>query len=77
MIVSQHNGIAGVLSSHLSFINFLRLSTDVFDVVRDTKDRVYLLDFSPFGEKWSDSLAFEWDDLLKIVIFSIDFAMRN
>lgn len=38
--------------------------TDVFDVIRDAKDRVFLLDFSPFSEKYTDSLAFEWCDLL-------------
>lgn len=36
---------------------------DIFDVVRDQKDQVLLIDFSPFGEKWSDSLAFEWPEL--------------
>ncbi|XP_031638096.1 cell division cycle protein 123 homolog, partial [Contarinia nasturtii] len=34
----------------------------VFDVVRDAKDRVFLLDFSPFNEKYTESLAFEWSD---------------
>lgn len=38
---------------------------DVFDVVRDAKDRVFLLDFSPFNEKYSESLAFEWTDLME------------
>lgn len=37
---------------------------DVFDVVRDTKDRVLIVDFSPFNEKYTDSLAFEWNELL-------------
>lgn len=32
-------------------------------MVRDTKDHVYLLDFAPFNEKWSEPLAFEWDEL--------------
>lgn len=36
----------------------------VFDVVRDSKDRVFLLDFSPFNEKYTESLAFEWNELL-------------
>lgn len=36
----------------------------VFDVVRDLKDRVFLLDFSPFNEKYTESLAFEWPELL-------------
>lgn len=35
----------------------------VFDVVRDSKDRVFLLDFSPFNEKYTESLAFEWSEL--------------
>jgi len=52
------------------------LNDYVFDVVRDTKDRVFLLDFSPFGEKWSDSLAFEWNDLLKITTGSDDPEIR-
>lgn len=45
-------------------------------MVRETKDRVYLLDFSPFGEKWSDSLAFEWDDLLNFVSLNIKYEMK-
>lgn len=36
----------------------------VFDVVRDSKDQVFLLDFSPFNEKYTESLAFEWNELL-------------
>lgn len=31
--------------------------------MRDSKDHVYVIDFSPFGEKWSEALAFEWEDL--------------
>lgn len=38
--------------------------SDVFDVVRDAKDRVFLLDFAPFNEKYSEALAFEWNELL-------------
>lgn len=33
-----------------------------FDVYRETKDVVKLIDFNPFG-KTTDSLLFEWDDL--------------
>lgn len=36
----------------------------VFDVVRDAKDQVFLLDFAPFNEKYTESLAFEWSELL-------------
>lgn len=36
----------------------------IFDVVRDAKDQVFLLDFSPFNEKYTESLAFEWSELL-------------
>lgn len=36
---------------------------DCFDVVRESKDHVYLLDFSPFNEKYTNSLAFEWPQL--------------
>lgn len=38
--------------------------SDVFDVVRDSKDRVFLLDFAPFNGKYSEALAFEWNELL-------------
>lgn len=37
---------------------------DCFDVVREQKDHVVLIDFSPFNEKFSNSLAFEWSELL-------------
>lgn len=40
------------------------LFSDIFDVVRDSKDHVYLVDFSPFGEEWSEPLAFDWTDLI-------------
>lgn len=33
-------------------------------MVRDAKDRVFLLDFAPFNEKYSEALAFEWNELL-------------
>lgn len=39
------------------------LFPDVFDVVRDSQDEILILDFSPFGDKWSDSLAFSWEKL--------------
>uniref|UniRef100_A0A336LZQ5 CSON005131 protein n=1 Tax=Culicoides sonorensis TaxID=179676 RepID=A0A336LZQ5_CULSO len=35
----------------------------VFDVYRETKDEVYLLDFAPFDEQLTKSLAFEWSEL--------------
>lgn len=47
-------------STHRKYV--FNLFIDVFDVVRDCKDHVFLLDFSPFGEKWTESLAFEWVD---------------
>ncbi|KAG4067306.1 hypothetical protein HA402_000297 [Bradysia odoriphaga] len=56
--------------------NKFPLNDYVIDVVRDAKDRVYLLDFSPFGEKWSDSLAFEWGDLLNIATGKDDPEIR-
>lgn len=42
--------------------NIYNLS-DVFDVVRDANSQVYLLDFTPYSEKYCDSLAFEWSEL--------------
>lgn len=36
---------------------------DCFDVVRSKKDHVKLLDFSPFNEKHTNPLAFEWSQL--------------
>lgn len=36
----------------------------MFDVIRPKKDHVKLMDFSPFGEKWCESLAYEWNDLI-------------
>ncbi|XP_063704250.1 translation initiation factor eIF2 assembly protein-like [Culicoides brevitarsis] len=35
----------------------------VFDVFRETKDEVYLVDFSPFDESVTQALAFEWPEL--------------
>lgn len=32
-------------------------------MVREAKDRVFLLDFSPFGEKYAESYAFNWNEL--------------
>lgn len=61
--------ILNTLSTHCQFATYLRIAlliislSDIFDVVRDTKDHVYLLDFAPFNEKWSESLAFEWNEL--------------
>lgn len=34
-----------------------------FDVVRDQKDNVWLMDFAPYGAQWTEALAFEWDEL--------------
>lgn len=47
-------------------MNNINCFTDIFDVVRDSKDHVYLLDFSPFGDEWTDPLAFEWSDLIDV-----------
>lgn len=43
---------------------------DIFDVVRDEKDCVYVIDFSPF-DKNSDLLAFEWTELLEFETVNI------
>lgn len=66
---------------------FFKSPTDTFDVVRDRKDKVYLLDFAPFGEKYGDALAFTWEELMTdlevsstffLWIFSsIDFSLPN
>lgn len=32
-------------------------------MVRDQKDHVWLMDFSPYGARWSEALAFEWPEL--------------
>jgi len=32
-------------------------------VIRDAKDHVVVIDFSPFNEKFTSSLAFEWTQL--------------
>lgn len=45
---------------------------DVFDVVRDAKDCVFLLDFAPFNEKYTESLAFEWSELLNDDVIRTD-----
>lgn len=39
------------------------LENFVFDVVRDSKDKVYLIDFSPFDEQYTECLAFNWEQL--------------
>lgn len=36
---------------------------DCFDVIRETKDYVMVIDFSPFNEKYTSSLAFDWPSL--------------
>ncbi|CAO1300908.1 unnamed protein product [Diamesa serratosioi] len=35
-----------------------------FDVIRDSKDSVTIMDFSPFDEEFTNGLAFEWNQLL-------------
>lgn len=45
---------------------------DIFDVYRETKDEVYLLDFSPFDETQTQSLAFEWNELKNEYNLNID-----
>jgi hypothetical protein len=39
------------------------LNLDCFDVIRSTKDHVTIVDFSPFTETHTNSLAFEWPQL--------------
>ena len=34
------------------------------DVIRDSKDSVTIMDFSPFNEDYTNALAFEWNQLL-------------
>lgn len=41
-------------------------------MVRDSKDRVLLVDFSPLLKKCTESLAFEWDELLNDVSHTLD-----
>lgn len=58
----------------------IKFVSDVFDVVRDSKDEILLLDFSPFGDKWSDSLAFNWEQLWEDEVdvrFNKLFKIRN
>lgn len=63
MIVSVVFKFNLLKTSHL-YSDLMFQFADVFDVVRDMKDRVFLLDFSPFNEKYTESLAFEWSELL-------------
>lgn len=44
------------------FKKYISLS-DCFDVIRETKDHVKILDFSPFNEKFTAALAFDWEYL--------------
>lgn len=37
--------------------------SDCFDVIRSNKDHVTIMDFSPFNETFTSSLAFEWSQL--------------
>lgn len=41
-------------------------NADCFDVVREQKDNVIVMDFSPYGPQWSEALAFEWSELDEI-----------
>lgn len=41
----------------------MKIFSDCFDVIRSTKDHVTLMDFSPFNDKFTSSLAFEWSQL--------------
>uniref|UniRef100_A0A1B0D129 Uncharacterized protein n=1 Tax=Phlebotomus papatasi TaxID=29031 RepID=A0A1B0D129_PHLPP len=43
--------------------NRFPLADYVFDVVREKKDVVQLLDFAPFDQQYTNSLAFEWLEL--------------
>lgn len=44
----------------------------VFDVYRETKDEVFLIDFAPFDEKATQSLAFEWNELQNDLCLDIE-----
>lgn len=37
--------------------------SDAFDVIRESKDHVTLVDFSPLDVKYVEPLAFEWSEL--------------
>uniref|UniRef100_A0A1L8DDE0 Uncharacterized protein n=1 Tax=Nyssomyia neivai TaxID=330878 RepID=A0A1L8DDE0_9DIPT len=43
--------------------NRFPLADYVFDVVRERKDSVQLVDFSPFDQQYTNSLAFDWLEL--------------
>lgn len=44
--------------------NEFPLENFCFDVIRVIKDNVIIVDFSPFNEKFTDPLAFDWNYLL-------------
>lgn len=52
------------LHANITILCIFSVLSDIFDVVRDAKDCVFLLDFAPFSEKYSEALAFEWSELL-------------
>lgn len=45
-------------------MNYVIFILDCIDVIRSTKDHVTIVDFSPFHETYTTSLAFEWSQLL-------------
>lgn len=73
--VSQHYECLGVERSSIvadvksfwreNVENRFPLHSYVFDVVRLSKDRVLLLDFAPLHQSRTNSLLFEWDELLE------------
>lgn len=48
------------------------LQNYVFDIVRDGKDKIRLIDFNPFGPV-TDGLLFDWDELLTNETSSFEF----
>jgi len=63
-IPAQQNNIQSDIVSfwHENIENRFPLSDYVFDVYRPTKDKVILIDFSPFGAT-TDQLLFTWEEL--------------
>lgn len=47
---------------YLSRLTFFLSFSVVFDVYRDSRGKIWLIDFNPFGEV-TDSLLFTWDEL--------------
>lgn len=77
MIVRQTNHLTFFTIDENDYIDFGFQLADVFDVVRDAKDQVFVLDFSPFNEKYTDTLAFEWSDLMNEPEVFIIIFLRN